>query len=92
MYGTIRRYKVTKPKEFNERVNASFINVIRKVPGFISYVAIDEGDGWWASVSLFESKEGIIQSDKVAADWVRQNAADLTSGAPEITAGIVVVK
>lgn len=92
MYGTIRRYKVTKPKEFNERVNGSFINVIRKVPGFISYVAIDEGDGWWASVSLFESKEGIIQSDKVAADWVKQNASDLTSGSPEITAGIVVVK
>ena len=92
MYGTIRRYKVSKPREFNDRVNGSFINLIRKVPGFISYVAIDEGDGWWASVSLFESKEGIIQSDKVAADWVRQNAADLVSGSPEITAGIVVVK
>jgi hypothetical protein len=92
MYGTIRRYKVTRPKDFNERVNSSFINLIRKVPGFISYIAIDEGDGWWASVSLFESKEGIIQSDKVAADWVKHNAADLTSGAPEITAGIVVVK
>jgi hypothetical protein len=92
MYGTIRRYKVTRPKDFNERVNSSFINVIRKVPGFISYIAIDEGDGWWASVSLFENKEGIIQSDKVAADWVKQNAADLTSGSPEITAGIVVVK
>jgi len=83
---------VSKPREFNERVNASFINVVRKVPGFISYIAIDEGDGWWASVSLFESKEGIIQSDKVAADWVKQNASDLVSGSPEITAGIVVVK
>jgi hypothetical protein len=92
MYGTIRRYKVSKPKEFNERVNSSFINVVRKVPGFISYIAIDEGDGWWASVSLFENKEGIIQSDRVAADWVKQNAADLVSGSPEITAGIVVVK
>jgi hypothetical protein len=83
---------VSKPKEFNERVNSSFINLVRKVPGFISYVAIDEGDGWWASVSLFENKEGIIQSDRVAADWVKQNAADLVSGSPEITAGIVVVK
>lgn len=92
MYGTIRRYKVSKPKEFNERVNSSFINLVRKVPGFISYIAIDEGDGWWASVSLFENKEGIIQSDRVAADWVKQNAADLVSGSPEITAGIVVVK
>jgi len=92
MYGTIRRYKVTKPKEFNEKVNSSFINVIRRVPGFISYMAIDEGDGWWASVSLFETREGIAQSDRVAAEWVKQNAAGLVSGAPEITEGMVVVK
>lgn len=92
MYGTIRRYKVNKPKEFNEKVNSSFINVIRKVPGFISYIAIDEGEGWWASLSLFETRDGIIQSDRVAAEWVKANAAGLVSGAPEITEGPVVVK
>jgi len=92
MYGTIRRYKVSKPKEFNEKVNSSFINVVRKVPGFISYVAIDEGDGWWASVSLFETRDGIAQSDKVAAEWVKTQASGLVSGPPEITQGPVVVK
>ncbi len=92
MYGTIRRYKLSKPKEFNERVNASFINVIRKVPGFISYIAIDEGDGWWASLSLFETRDGIVQSDKVAAEWVKANAGGFVSGSPEITEGPVVVK
>jgi hypothetical protein len=92
MYGTIRRYKLSKPKEFNEKVNSSFINEIRKVPGFISYIAIDEGDGWWASVSLFSTRDGIVQSDKLAADWVKANAAGMLSGPPEITAGPVVVK
>lgn len=92
MYGTIRRYKLSKPKEFNDAVNSSFINVVRKVPGFISYIAIDEGDGWWASLSLFETREGILQSDRVAAEWVKGNAAGFTSGPPEITAGPVVVK
>jgi len=92
MYGTIRRYKLSKPKEFNDAVNSSFINVVRKVPGFISYIAIDEGDGWWASLSLFETRGGILQSDRVAAEWVKGNAAGFTSGPPEITAGPVVVK
>jgi hypothetical protein len=92
MYGTIRRYKLNKPKEFNEKVNSSFINVIRKVPGFISYIAIDEGDGWWASLSLFESREGIVASDRVAAEWVKTNAPGMVSGSPEITEGLVVVK
>ena len=92
MYGTIRRYKISRPREFTEKVNSSFINVIRKVPGFISYVAIDEGDGWWASVSLFESREGIDESDRAAAEWVAQNAPGLVTGPPEITEGVVVVK
>ena len=92
MYGTIRRYKLSKPKEFNEKVNASFINLIRKVPGFISYIAIDEGDGYWASLSLFENRDGIVQSDKVAAEWVKSNATGFVDGPPEITEGPVVVK
>ena len=92
MYGTIRRYKIKNTKEFNEKVNASFIQVIRKVPGFVSYVAIDEGDGWWASMSVFETREGILQSDRAAAEWVRANCAGLVSGPPEITGGPVVVK
>jgi hypothetical protein len=92
MYGTIRRYKIKNTKEFNEKVNASFIHVIRKVPGFVSYVAIEEGDGWWASMSVFETREGIHLSDRVAAEWVRANCAGLGSGPPEITGGPVVVK
>ncbi|HET9595612.1 MAG TPA: hypothetical protein VFP65_08525 [Anaeromyxobacteraceae bacterium] len=92
MYGTVRRYKIARPKEFAEKVNASFINVVRKVPGFISYIAIDEGDGWWASVSLFEGREGIVESDRVAAEWVAEHAAGLVTSGPEITEGLVVVK
>jgi hypothetical protein len=92
MYGTIRRYKLSKPKEFNEKVNSSFINIIRTVPGFISYIAIDEGDGWWASMSLFETREGIVASDRLAAEWVKSTAPGMVSGSPEITAGLVVVK
>ena len=92
MYGTIRRYKLNKPKEFNDQVNNSFINVVRKVPGFISYIAIDEGEGWCASLSLFETREGIIQSDRVAAEWVKANCPGMVQGPAEITAGPVVVK
>ena len=92
MYGSIRRYRVSNPKAFSDRVNATFINVLRKVPGFISYTAIEESDGSWASMSLFVSKEGVALSDKLASDWVRENAADLVFGPPEITEGPVGVR
>jgi hypothetical protein len=92
MYGTIRRYKVTNPKAFSQKVNAEFINIVRKVPGFVSYVAIDEGNGNWASVGLFTTAEGIAQSDRLAAEWVARTCKDLVSGPPEITEGPVAVK
>jgi S-adenosylmethionine synthetase len=62
MYGTIRRYKLSKPKEFIDKVNSSFINVIRKVPGFISYIGIDEGDGRRGEVSRSSRARGLITS------------------------------
>jgi hypothetical protein len=91
MYGTIRRYKVSNPKAFNERVNREFINLVRKVPGFVSYHAIDEGNGTWASVTLFTTAEGITRSNQLAAEWIAKACADLVSGPPEITEGPVTV-
>jgi hypothetical protein len=92
MYGTIRRYRVSNPKAFSDKVNAEFINIVRKVPGFVSYVAIDEGNGSWASVGLFTTEEGVKQSDRLAAEWVAKSCAGLVAGAPEITEGPVTVK
>ncbi len=92
MYGSIRRYRVKDSKAFSEAVNTSFINLLRKVPGFISYTAIDEGDGAWASMTLFVSKDGVLQSDRLAAQWVRETVPDLVIGPPEITEGPVVVR
>lgn len=92
MYGTIRRYRVKDPTAFSQKVNAEFINIVRKVPGFISYHAIDEGNGNWASVGLFTTAEGIKRSDQLAAEWVAKSCPDLVAGPPEITEGTVSVK
>lgn len=92
MYGTIRRYKVSSSKAFSEKVNAEFINILRKVPGFVSYHAIEEGNGSWASVGLFTTAEGAKRSDQLASEWVAKACADLVLGPPEIIEGPVSVK
>jgi hypothetical protein len=43
-------------------------------------------------VSLFEGREGIVESDRVAAEWVAQQAPGMVTSGPEITEGTVVVK
>ncbi len=45
-----------------------------------------------ASISIFETQAGAEESTRLAADWVRQNIAELVAGPPEITAGPVIVQ
>ena len=89
MYISIRQYKTNQAKEFTKRVNESWVPLISKVPGFIAYYAIEKADGW-ASVSIFKDKAGAEESNRMAPEWVKKNAAGLVVG-PEITAGEAVI-
>ncbi len=90
MYISIRKYKVTSAEELAKRVNTGFLPIISKGPGFISYYLLSSGDNVVASVSVFETQAGAEESNKMAADWVSKNVAELvTGGAPETTAGEV---
>lgn len=88
MYISIRKYKVKSADEPAKRVNAGFLPIISKGPGFIAYDVLNAGNNVSASISIFETQAGAEESNKMAADWVGKNIAELTTGgAPEITAG-----
>jgi hypothetical protein len=57
----------------------------------MGYYVIDGGGGNLASVSIFEDRAGIEESDRRAAQWAGENLADLKLSGPEITEGEVVV-
>ena len=92
-YLTVRRYDgVTNSKEAARRVQNEFIPLINKLPGFISYYWVDEADGVMVSVSVFATREAEEESNRVAADFVKQHIAPLLPKAPQITAGQVVAR
>ena len=88
MYLSIRRYKTKSSAEFTRRVQAEFIPLISKTPGFVAYYAIEAGDDVWASVSIFDTQAQAEDSNRVGADWAKNTG--LTGGPPEVTAGKVV--
>jgi len=91
MYATVRRYEgVTDPKEAGRRVQDGFVPLISKVPGFVAYYWVDAGGGVMVSTSVFEDRAGAEESNRRAADWVRQSIASLLPNPPQITAGEVV--
>lgn len=91
MYATVRRYEgVTDPAEAGRRVSEGFVPLIREIPGFVAYYWVDAGGGVMASTSVFEDQAGAEGSTERAADWVRENIAELLPNPPEVTAGEVV--
>jgi hypothetical protein len=103
MYATVRRYEgVTDSAEVGRRVAEGFVPLLREVPGFVAYHFVDAGGGVMVSTSvfedleategIFEDREGVAESNRRAAEWVRENLAPLLPNAPQITAGEVVAQ
>jgi len=91
MYATVRRYEgVTDPSEAGRRVNEGFVPLISQIPRFVAYYWVDVGGGVMISTSVFEDKASAEESNRRAAEWVRQNLAPLFPNPPQITAGEVV--
>jgi hypothetical protein len=64
--------------------------LLREVPGFRAYCALDAGGGVIVSISVFQDQAGSEESTKRAADYVRENLASLLPNPPQVTAGEVV--
>jgi hypothetical protein len=91
MYVTVRRYEgVTDPTEAARRLNEGFLAIISKVPRFVAYYWVDAGGGVMISTSVFQDQSGEEESNKLAADYVREKMASLLPKPPQITAGEVV--
>ena len=93
MYASVRRYEMDPGSvdELMRRVEEGFVPIVSKAPGFIAYYALDAGDGVVDSINIFEDQAGAEESDRRAADWVKENVASLLPNPPEATAGDVRV-
>jgi len=91
MYTVVRRYDgATDPAEAARRAQEGLVPLIRQVPGFVAYYAVDAGGGEIVSISVFEDQAGSEEPTKIAADFVRENLAPLLPNPPQVTAGEVV--
>lgn len=72
-YATVRQYEnVQNAGAVIEEVNASFLPLMKEIPGFVAYYFMDVGDdgGRMVSVSVFEDESGALESNRRAAEWV----------------------
>src|SRR5919206_442721 len=74
MYAAIRRYKV-RPEVTSEAIKQimeNFVPLIKQSPGLLAYYVLDEEDGAFSTVSIFEEREQLERANGLAAQWVKQ--------------------
>jgi len=93
MFASIRRYKVRRGSvsELAQRVQTSFVPLMRQVPGVRAYYLLDGGPDVLVTISIFDSAEEAFASNEKAADWVRDNVLEFTKGMPEVMVGNALV-
>jgi excisionase family DNA binding protein len=84
MYAAIRRYR-TKGESSSEMVRhilEGFVPLIAETVA--AYYVVDAGDGVIASISICEDEEKVRTSNRVAAEWVKQQLASGIAGQEEL--------
>ena len=90
-YMAIRKYHIIPGtgEEFLYRVQAGFVPLVSRMPGFIAYDALQVGNDQIVSISVFDTPVGVIESTPHALQWLRENIAEFLQGVPEVMAGQV---
>lgn len=91
MYARIRHYRMKDPEEATRRVRESFLPLIRQIPGFIGYYIVQGDEGAYASVGVFETREGAEEAHRLSTEWNAEHLEDLIETAGETMIGETVV-
>ena len=91
MYTTLRTYEMAQDwdDELVRHLDEGFVTQVEQVPGFVAYYSLEAGPRVFASVTIFESRDGVEQSNRLAAAYVQRHLLDRFPTSPEITAGEV---
>jgi hypothetical protein len=74
MFAAIRRYEINPAsvsvKDLIRRIEAEFVPMVSRSPGFISYHVIDAGNGVVATIGMFESEARAQESTQQTPSWI----------------------
>lgn len=91
MFVTVHNYEVGAGTQLDvARTAQGFLEGVRAIPGFRAYYMVDGGDHRIGSVSIFDTREGVEECDRLAGDFVRERLKGFRLSDVEITEGKVL--
>jgi hypothetical protein len=91
MYVTVHNYEIGEGSQVDvARTAQEFLETVSAIPGFRGYYMIDGGDHRIASVSIFDTPEGVEQCDELAGEFVREKLGGFRLTEVDTTEGKVL--
>ena len=91
MYVTMHDYEIGEGSQVDvARTAQRFIETVSTIPGFRGYYMIDGGDHRIASVSIFDTPEGVEQCDELSVEFVQEELGDFRMSEVKTTEGKVL--
>ena len=91
----VRTYSGKGSKElfsFLEKNKANIEKLMRSVKGFESYTLARSSDSEGGlSMTVCQDKAGTEESVRLAKDWISKNAANVSTAAPKVSAGSIII-
>lgn len=92
MHATVRKYSGSQGLiDALVEHESDVREIITGIEGFRAYYLVNAGEGDAVSVSVYDSWNGAEESNRRAAEWIRENLPDLEVAAPDVSAGEVVI-
>jgi hypothetical protein len=94
MHASVRKYKVDEDQidELSRRIAETFVPRLSGIPGFGGYYVVDATHGIVITVTLGEDAPAVERSTELAAEFVRDELADLEVERVEAAHGEVTVQ
>jgi hypothetical protein len=91
MYVTMHNYTIGSGTQLDlAREAQSFVAEAASIAGFRALYMIDAGDSVIAAVAVFDTREGIEECDRRAAEFVERRLAGFQLSSPEVKQGQVL--
>lgn len=91
MYATVRNYPGnTELADVLVQNEAAVKSLLSGIDGFEAYYLVRTDAGAF-SITVYGDQAGAEESNRMAADWVRENAAEVAGNPPQVSAGEVVI-
>jgi hypothetical protein len=94
MHATVRRYEGidrSRTAELSKKAGESLMPSLSRLPGFSGYYLIEAENGVMTSIDLFDNAVQAADSNRIAAQWVRDEKLEgALPNPPKVTDGKVI--